>query len=163
MIHPTVYTSDDIYKTYIWPKISILNNYFKFVMIYVISPTRFSAFRFRRKKWTIYSWKCIKFNTWVFVWQKLICHIWCIFKEKLFIFSSKTKRWKAKVLKCLHTVQRQSHFKHFDHWTLDLAEVFTVFLQVVCSELLFTQRFKTICIHTMNIQEERCNSITVPR
>ena len=30
--------------------------------------------------------------------QKLMCQIWCIFKDKWFISSSKTRRWEAKVL-----------------------------------------------------------------
>ena len=50
------------------------------------------------KKWTISPWKCIKFLHMSFgnylvkiVIKKLTCQIWCIFKEKWFIFFLKSE------------------------------------------------------------------------
>ena len=68
------------------------------------------------EKTSYLSWKCIKFDTWLFVWQfkqenfanffvkiliqKLICQIWCITKTKwLVYFSLKRRRSEAKVWK----------------------------------------------------------------
>ena len=46
------------------------------------------------EKYKVFSWKCVKFDTWVFllyflhkiVVQWLACQIWCIFRTKWFIY-----------------------------------------------------------------------------
>ena len=42
--------------------------------------------------------------------QKLICQIWCIFKEKWLIFSSKTRRWEVKVLTIIEVVKAKYYW-----------------------------------------------------